>query len=360
MQDTPRYWRDISNMRLAFRREDSRRCGHLAERASDAALQRLIRAHRQQHPAAGPMLLDLPVQLLMPAVEAVINNYFGIPVPLRCEESEEGGGMAGSDLVDHDHTWLEAVFRYLFYDLKGDASLQLSDAAAPRVRHALQRIIRNAHLNADSHPTDTVLSRCLNLQRSGTPGMDDETLRVNLTGFLVGAVTPLINASCQVMDVLLDRPEALAKAQAAARLDQEQAPAAVRACLMEALRFQAGDPVIYRWTNADTWIGAGSQRGTVPRGTLVMAWNSSAMFDPASVVAPWEFRTDRHADSYMHWGHGQHSCAGAYINMAVIPGALMPLLRQAKLRRAPGQSGIPRKGPNGSITVRHFELQVWP
>jgi hypothetical protein len=31
-----------------------------------------------------------------------------------------------------------------------------------------------------------VLSRCLRLPRSGTPGLDDETLRVNLTGFLWG------------------------------------------------------------------------------------------------------------------------------------------------------------------------------
>jgi len=362
MQDTPRYWRDISNMRLAFRREDSERCRRLAEETAATALRRSIQAHQLQASAAVPMVLDLPEQLILPAVEALINQYFGLPVPLRCSVAEELDG--GDDpaaaptraLVDHGHAWLEAVFNHLFYDLKGEKSLKACSEAAPRVRRALMEIIERAHQGTDPG-SDTVLSRCLRLQQAGTPGMDDETLRVNLTGFLVGAVTPLFNATCQVMDVLLDRPRALAQAQAAARRDDI---AGVRACLMEALRFQPGDPVIYRWTRADTWIGAGSRRCSVPKGTLVMAWNASAMSDPAAVPAPWDFRSDRPAEAYLHWGHGQHSCAGAYINMAVIPGVLTPLLRQRRLRRAPGPGGQMRKDGKGGITVRHFELQVWP
>ncbi|MFM7313111.1 MAG: cytochrome P450 [Cyanobium sp.] len=358
MQDTPRYWRDISNMRLAFRREDSERCRRLAEEAAASALQGAIREHQQGRSASGPMVLDLPVQLILPAVEALINRYFGLPVPLRCPTAQPGGEGEGmpTELVDHGHAWLEAVFNHLFYDLKGEVSRKACMEAAPRVRQALIAIIERAHDRTDP-AADTVLNRCLRLQESGTPGMDDETLRINLTGFLVGAVTPLFNATCQALDVLLERPKALALAQAAARRNDI---AGVRACLMEALRFQAGDPVIYRWTRADTWIGAGSRRCSIPRGTLVMAWNASAMFDPAAMRAPWAFRSDRPADAYLHWGHGQHSCAGAYINMAVIPGVLTPLLRQRRLRRAPGPGGQMRKDANGGITVRHFELQVWP
>lgn len=363
MQSTPRYWRDISNMRLAFRREDSERCRRLALDASATALNSAIRSYRQAHSAVGPMVVDLPVQLLLPAVEALINQYFGLAVPLRCsfagdsgDEGQSAGPALPSQLVDHGHGWLEAVFNYLFYDLKGEASERTCSEAAPRVRQALIEIIERAHHESDSS-ADTVLNRCLRLQRSGTPGMDDETLRINLTGFLVGAVTPLINATCHVMDVLLERPKALALAQAAARSNDD---ARLRSCLMEALRFQAGDPVIYRWTNADTWIGAGSRRCAIPKNTLVMAWNASAMFDPAAVSAPWEFRSERPADVYLHWGHGQHACAGAYINMAVIPGVLTPLLRQRRLRRVPGLGGRMSKDATGGITVRHFELQVWP
>lgn len=352
MQDTPRYWRDSSNMRLAFRREDAERCRRLAERAAGAALQRAIDAQRGQALTGAPFTLDLPVDLVVPAVEALVTTYFGIPVPLRCPDGPQSGGA----WVDLDHGWLAVIFKYLFYDLKGEESLPLCLEDAPRVRQALQEIIRRAHDRQDP-AADDVLSRCLRLQRSGTPGMDDETLRVNLTGFLVGAMTPLINATCQVIEVLLARPRALAQAQAAARSrDAER----LRACVMEALRFLPGDPVIYRWTNADTWIGAGSGRCFVPHGTLVMAWNSSAMFDPAAVPAPWEFRPDRPADAYLHWGHGQHACAGAYLNMAVIPAILAPLLRQSRLQRAPGAAGQPSMGGRDGITIRHFELLVRP
>lgn len=359
MQDTPRYWRDISNMRLAFRREDSVRCRQLAERSATASLEHLI----DRHLDAGPLRLDLAADLVVPALEDLVRDYFGIPLPLRCPAPAGSGGAAGvREEIDGRHLWLEALFHYLFYDLKGSVSEADALHAAPRVRAALQRIIRERHQamgdGSQDGNADDVLSRCLRLQRSGTPGMDDETLRVNLTGFLVGAMTPLINATCQVMDVLLDRPRAMALARAAVLdPDPEQAHARLRACVMEALRFSPGDPVIYRWARQDTWVGEGSRRRAIPQETLVMAWNSSAMFDPALVAAPWEFRSDRPAGAYLHWGQGQHTCAGAYINMAVIPAILAPLLRRGRLRRAAGSAGQLRKP---LITVRHFELLLRP
>jgi cytochrome P450 len=362
MQDTPRYWRDISNMRLAFRREDAALCRQLSEQAAESTLERLISSHSEP----GPLHLDLPVQLVVPALEALVGAYFGIPVPLRCSgrsgSDPAAGDDPGEDEVDVQHLWLEDLFDYLFYDLKGESSRPRALHAAPRVRAALQQVIRSRRQAMEADPAareaDDVLSRCLRLQRTGTPGMDDETLRVNLTGFLVGEMTPLLTATCQVMDVLLERPRALALAQAAARdPDPEQAHARLRACVLEALRFSPGDPVIYRWTCRDSWVGEGSRRRAIPRGTLVMAWNASAMFDPALVSAPWDFRTDRPAGSYLHWGHGQHSCAGAYINMAVIPAILAPLLRRGRLRRAEGEAGRMHKP---GITVRHFELLLLP
>jgi len=384
MQDTPRYWRDISTMRLAFRREDAGRCGALAERAAITAVDQALQPSLNRPvPEGSPRLrrIDLPVDLVMPVAEALVNDYFGIPVPLVCPGPDNGRDAPGpaSGEVDHRHLWLEGLFNYIFYDLPGERSLEPCRRDAPRVRAALQAIIRRRRdeIKAGVAPeADDVLSRCLRLQTAGTPGMDDETLRVNLTGFLVGAMTPLINATCQVVDVLLENPRLLARAQAAARgqaaardrgaagtgaaTDEKEHEDQLLACVMEALRLWPGDPVIYRWTGADTVIGAGSRRCAIPRQTLVMAWNASAMFDPALLSAPWQLRTDRPPGAYMHWGHGQHSCAGAYINMAVIPAMLAPLLRQHRLQRAPGAAGQPRKdGPDG-ITIRHFELLVRP
>lgn len=368
MQDTPRYWRDISNMRLAFRREDSETCRQLAEAAAERALEPILRQQHRRDRGPDLVSLDLPRQLVLPALEALVIQYFGIPLPLRCADASAPGGVR----IDHDHSWLALIFKYLFYDLIGEDSREACLEAAPRLRLALEQIIRDASQSlqqpGEEHTAhapgqhgypepDDVLSRCLRLQRSGTPGMDDETLRVNLTGFLVGAMTPLINATCQVMEVLLQRPRAMAEARTAARRHDT---AALQACVAEALRFLPGDPVIYRWTNGDTWIGAGSRRCHLAKGTLVMAWNSSAMFDPACIRAPWDFRSNRPRDAYLHWGHGQHSCAGAYINMAVIPAILAPLLRQGPIQRAPGADGQPCRGSSDGITISRFQLLIRP
>jgi len=438
MQDTPRYWRDISNMRLVFRREDAESCRQLAERTAAAALSASIAAQRDRGAAGEPLVLNLATDLVLPVAEAMVNDYFGIPVPLRCPAAAAGSGPAdppgpataaatgaaraaraaaatgagadaitadatadamadpmavattgtttggtaegtaegtagstaegtaggtaagGPELVDHQHRWLEVLFQYIFYDIKGETSLQACRRDAPLVRRALQQVIqqRRQQIEAGLRPdAEDVLSRCLRLQRSGTPGMDAETLRINLTGFLVGAMTPLINATCQVIAVLLERPRALAQARAAA-CDPD--PARLQACVLEALRFWPGDPVIWRWCRADSWLGSGANRCAVPRNTLVMAWNASAMFDPALLAFPWEFRTDRNPGSYLHWGHGQHSCAGAYLNMAVIPGMLGPLLRQMHLQRPAGSSGRPRREHPDDITFRQFNVALRP
>lgn len=368
MQDTPRYARDSSNMRLVFRREDSLHCRRLAERAASQALRRVVGASSLAVPASARVELDLPVDLVIPAVEELVHHYFGIPVPLSIRQDQHdfldacdpATGFERVVEIDYDHRWLASVFNYLFYDLKGRQSLEDCMRFAPSVQLAIQQIIQRRKQEFAAGidlQADDVLTRCLRLQQSGTPGMDDETLRVNLTGFLVGAITPLINATCQVMDVLLDRPRALAIAQAAAVAGDHER---LLACAMEALRFSPGDPVIYRWTNRDTWIGSGVKRCSIPRQTLVMAWNASAMFDPALVRSPWTFRLDRPSGSYWHWGHGQHKCAGAYINMAVIPAILTPLLRQRRLARVPGLAGRPSKEGLDGITIRHFGLQFLP
>lgn len=72
---------------------------------------------------------------------------------------------------------------------------------------------------------------------------------------------------------------------------------------------------------------------------MVMASNLSAMFDPLDIPAPTRFRTDRPWEAYILWGYGLHTCFGAYINRATLPGLLKPLLAKSGLRRASGPAG---------------------
>jgi len=199
---------------------------------------------------------------------------------------------------------------------------------------------------------DTVLARCLMLQESGTPGMDDLAIRINLTGFLVGAVLPLINTVCQVVDQLLLRPRILQQAAIAA--DQNDWML-LQGFVLEALRFSPGDPVIYRHCDTRTKLVSSAYRSPVSGQTLVMAWNSIAMFDPKYVDQPWRFDPSRPYRHYLHFGHMHHVCAGKHIVMSVIPAILKQLLQSYDLFRIPGTCGYPVKD---GIRISVFDVLV--
>ena len=182
--------------------------------------------------------------------------------------------------------------------------------------------------------------------------MEDLDIRNNLLGLLIGAVPTTSRAAVQALDQLLARPGALAGAQRAARDGDDRLLAAH---VFEALRFNPINPVIYRRATRDTQIAANTlrERG-IRKGTMVMAANLSAMFDPLVLATPEEFRTDRPWNHYLLWGDGQHICFGDHINRASIPGLLKPLLQKQGLRRADGAAG--RIDTGGTPFPVHFDV----
>jgi cytochrome P450 len=309
MQDTPTYTRDTSNMRLAMRREDVARVitPYANKRSAELV-------------AAKPGRIDVPQDLTLRVPSGIVGGYFGVPGP-----SEQ-------DLID----WTTIMFWYLFIDLKADAALdaRTMDAAA-KCRAYLDGAI--AARKANPTTDDDVLNRCLNLQKAGEPGMDDLGIRNNLIGLMIGCVPTLSKASVQALDQLLDRPDALAKAQAAARANDD---ATVAQYCWEAMRFNPVNPLIYRRAAVDATVAANRfRRVQIKKGAMVMAVNLSAMFDPLKVDSPSSFRAGRPWDDYILWGDGLHTCFGAHINLVVIPAMLKPLLAKKNLRRAAGAAG---------------------
>lgn len=309
MQNTPEYTRDVSNMRLVVRRED---VTSIVKPFADERAAGLVQASRGRIDVPRDLTLRVPAQLL--------GTYFGTPGP-----SEEA-------LIE----WTTLMFWYLFIDLAADKALDARalDAAA-RCRAYLDATIQDRK----ARPTtgDDVLNRCLTLQRAGVPGMDDLGIRNNLIGLIIGAVPTISKAAVHALDQLLNRPDALAGAQRAARSDDDQLLASH---VFEALRFNPLNPMIYRRATRDTVIAANTLRSVVvPRSSMVLAANLSAMFDRLKVDDPNSFRTDRPWDNYILWGDGLHTCFGAQINRVLIPTILKPLLRQQGLRRAAGPVG---------------------
>jgi cytochrome P450 len=309
MQDIPNYTRDVSNMRVVVRRADL-----------PTIVQPCVAAKATALVAASGGALDAPQALTLPSAHHLLEVYFGTPGPTPAE------------MID----WTTTLFWYLFIDLGANPTFDAkATAAAAAIRTYLDLTI--AARKASGSCGDDILGRCLALQASGAPGMDDLGIRNNLVGLLIGELPTTSCAASRALDQLLGRPHALATARAAALADDD---ALLAQHVYEALRFFPVNPIIYRRANRETWIADGTLRARrVKPGAMVMASNLSAMFDAAELPAPGSFRTDRPWDAYMLWGYGMHTCFGDYFNRATLPAILKPLLQQRNLRRAAGAAG---------------------
>jgi cytochrome P450 len=314
MPNSPEYERDTSHMRTAMRREDIARIAALVARTAEDLV------------AASNGKLDV-VQLSRVVPVRWIASYFGCPA-----KSEQ-------DLAD----WATVVFQYLFTDVNNDPAVGAAarDAAA-KLRPWLDGII--AQRKAQPTPADDVLGRCLALQALGLPAMDDISIRNNLLGLIVGAIPTTSKCCAQALDVLLQRPEELAKAQAAARANDD---ALLAQYVFEALRFNPNNPGVIRIAAEDYTVAKGELHATtIPKGAQVLAATQSAMFDGRIVDSPNEFRIGRPDFAYMHFGFGLHQCFGQYVNRVQIPGILKPLLRRKELQRSAGDRGqLQMQGP---------------
>jgi cytochrome P450 len=325
MQNTAQYQHDVSIMRLAMPRDDVERVvTPLARRKAEE----FANAHQQR--------IDLPQDLTLRVPAAIVADYFGAPGPTE------------RDVV----SWATYLFWYLFVDLEGTKEVETKAlAAAKSLCDNIDTVI--AARKKSGQRKDDVLGRALKLQAS-SPEFTDLAIRNNLVGLVIGAIPTISKAAVQAVDQLLERPEALAGARAAAQAGDE---ALLGAYVFEALRFNPVNPVIYRRATRETTIAASTLRARrIPEGTMVLASNLSAMFDPLHIPSAEEFRVDRPWGDYILWGYGLHTCFGAYINRAVIPALLRPVLARPNLRRAAGAAGQIDGGDTPPFP-QHFVLE---
>lgn len=321
------YTRDTSAMRLAARMTD------VAEIVLPRATERA-----DAIVAASGGKIDIVPALTLEVPWDMTDTYFGC-------------GATREQMQD----WTTTLFWYLFQDLGADAQKGAHALGAA----AELRAYLDAHIaDRKANPTDApdILNRCLALQSSDTPGMSDLGIRNNILGLLIGAIPTISKASCLALDELLNRPDALASAQKAAREDDD---ALLAQHCWEALRFNPFNPVIYRRAVHDTDVAPNTlRRAKIRKGQIVFASNFSACFDRFRVPDANTFRTDRTWETYMIWGYGMHNCFGDQINQAVIPAILKPLLKQKALRRAPGDAGQITPGDLGFPAHFHIEFDT--
>jgi cytochrome P450 len=311
MTQTEAYTRDTTNMRMVMRRED------IESRLKQATLDVAERIVSQ---SAGELEV---VDFVRSITFEVLCDYFGTPSPVT------------EDL----RVWATRLFEFQFADHSNDPSLRAEvNIYAPKLRSHIDTLIA---ARRQQPPRDDVMGRCLGLQASGAPGMDDETIRTNLIGFIVGGLPQPPMVVPQAIEQLLQRPRALASAQNAARQDDDPT---LSALVFEAMRFDPLTPGLLRNVAEDYRVARGTWRArTIRKGTTMVAALRSAMHDGRRVPRPEKFVAERPAYEYMHFGYGLHTCFGIHLNNALLPLMLKPLLRRVNLKRGAGFDGHLRK-----------------
>jgi cytochrome P450 len=178
-----------------------------------------------------------------------------------------------------------------------------------------------------------VLTRLVAM-RASEPWLDDDAVRRNVNGLIVGAVDTTSKAVTHVVHELLRRPGALTKARDAAQAGDIDA---VHGYAWDALRFRPHGPVLERHCGKDATLGPGGTR--IRAGSTVLVSVLSGMFDRVAFPRPGDLRPGRPLDRYLHFSHGMHTCFGLGINGVQIPELVAALLCLPDLRRVPGSEG---------------------
>ena len=313
MDDTEQYRRDTAAMRQVIQIPDI--AGRLAPAVEQCGEEIVARAGGR---------LEVVGSLVRQIAFDVYRDYFGISDP------------PGGDL----RVWATRLFEFQFVDAGNDPALRAEvDDIAPKLRNHIQSLM-NAR-RTSSQKVDDVLGRCLEMQKQGTAGFSDDQIRSSLMGFIVGGPPQPPMVVPQALEQLLQRPDALAGAQQAARNNDDKLLAAY---VFEAMRFDPLAPFLPRIATRRCTIAAGTPRAvTVPEGAQVLVAFSSAMMDERRLPDPKEFNPRRLPHEYIHFGYGLHQCFGIHMNLVLLPLMLKALLKRNHLRRAQGVKGKLRK-----------------
>lgn len=278
---------------------------------------------------------DVGPGLVHPVLEAIVEEYMGIPGP-------DGGSLL---------PWARAMFQDIFLNAFDDPRVhERGTAAAEALGRHVDRVVAARRA---APPRDDVLGRLLASQEARSPtALADDGLGASLIGVAVGWLWHGAKACLLAVDELLERPDALALARSAARDGDDEG---LRRVLWEALRFRPVQAGLPRTCAHAAVVAPGSDRARrVPAEATVFVGTHSAMWDETAVPDPGRFDPARADGQYLIFGSGPHRCLGERIMQVQMPALLAPLLRGEGLRRADGRAGRLRwAGPTPeSLVVR--------
>lgn len=231
-------------------------------------------------------------------------------------------GIAGPTEMDLMRV-ARTVFHHTFLNLGNDQEARRRAlSAAEELREWCMGEI--AHRRAGKIDIDDMIGYLLKRRQAGDPtALDDDAIRRNVSGLLVGAIDTTASAVGKIITMAAADP-ALLK-QMSRDLDD---PDRMIGWCNELLRWWTHNPILLREAATDVSLGG----TTVRAGTTVVAFTQAAMFDPGRFVDPGRMDPDRAAGLYWHFGGGLHACAGRAVNDVQIPELVSRLLRRGIAR----------------------------
>jgi cytochrome P450 len=326
MASGAQYDRELAALRLATDRSDLGTVADISRRAAEQLIA----------DAASKRRINLAAGYARPVAMRVIADYFGTPGP-------DAGTMSG---------WIRDLFRDIFLNLANDPAVTAAaDTAAVGLKEYLSGLIASTRAGQPAGaPAQSVIARLALLETEGRWLLDEDAVRRNIGGTIVGALETVNKAFVHAFDQLLARPVELERARDAGQRGDD---AALLASILEAMRFNPQNAFLYRICEESFVLARGSEREvTIPAGTLVFAATQAGMHDPRELADPAAFRLGRREESYLFFGHSFHTCLGRHIAPIEWRELAKPLLRLPELRRADGAAGqLHYEGP--------FPTELW-
>jgi cytochrome P450 len=213
---------------------------------------------------------------------------------------------------------IRAVFQHTFLNLTGDEKVrQRALAAAAELKQWFGDEIARRH--REGLQIDDVIGRLLALRGTNPDALDDDGVRRNVAGLLVGAIDTTATAVAKIIRMASEDDAVLARVERA--LDDQ--PRMIGWC-NELLRLWTHNPVLLRRAAADVSLSGKK----IPAGTTVVAYTQAAMFDRNHFADPNRLDPTRPAALYRHFGGGLHPCAGRAVNDVQIPELVRQMLKR--------------------------------
>lgn len=271
-------------------------------------------------------------------------QQYALEIPYRL--ISEYVGTPGSDR-ETMLRWNRTLFWDAFLNLKSEVEpRKAATVSGVEMKGYLNSLIQEqkAKIQAGESVPDTLLTRLIRNQLEQIHPLDDDGIRRNISGILLGTVQNQAKCCVFILEQLLLHPKAWDEARKAAlenNIDQ------VMHLSFDAMRLHSPIPVLIRFAEkAQTVSGNGTKHYKIKAGKDVFALTSSAMLDKRKFPHPKEIRGDRPMMDYLYFGLGLHKCYGEHINYVVIPEMIAAILRMDSLKPAKGKAGkIVNEGP---------------